>query len=169
MVKKILVPRSVVATSMGFVVKNAIDKFGPNVEINILSRPENAHAMKQISRVKNVLPYAPSSFHIKKTTPQQINEMQKLSFDMIIIPINGYPDSYDNVKYFCVKFFGKIPLYYYNTYTQKFFINHNNAAREIEKILIKLFSVVGTFALTVSYTLGIGFLLIRDFIFKKSK
>lgn len=166
MPKKILIFRSVAVVSMGYVVNDTVKEFGPDVEITILTRTENAYVMKEIRHVKSIIPYYQHSFNFKEVIRQQLTELQKHQFNLAIVPVNGNPDSYDNVINFCIKVFINTPVYYYNTTLKKFIEYRRSNTRNALKQIARLASLVCCMILAVFYLSVILFLFLRNFVHK---
>lgn len=159
--KKILIVRSVALTSMGYAVKDAVNEFGHDTAITILSRPENIYAMKQIHNVREVLSYPYHSFDVRKIGAELAAKLKEKNFDLVVVPINQYPRSYDNVVDFCQKILGNIPVFYYYSSLRKFVMLRRSITLEIAKKAIQLISFLGGVLLLLIYLLGMSLFFIK--------
>lgn len=152
--RKMLIFRTIAVTSMVFVVRDVIEKFGERIQLCIIARPENANSMKEISGVKNVISYSRSAFVFREVTPQQFVHLNKNEFDLVIVPVNGNLESYDNVIDFSLRIFGNVPIYYY-VFPKRFVRYHFNLLNETVKRTVKILSTIAAVPMLFLYILGI--------------
>lgn len=154
--KKILLYRTVRPEEIGFVVKDINMNFGSDLDITIITRPENIASMEAIPAVKDVLCFSGNIFHISNDLKSEITNLKKHKFDIAIIPTSGNINSYDNVISFSKKVFGHIPTYYYK-YPRKFIRYRSNIFGTSLKGVIKLLSAFLTIPLIIVFFIGVGF------------
>jgi hypothetical protein len=133
----ILIIRSVVSTHIGYIVRNTINKFGDDSVITVITRSENASAMSEIKSVSRVITNKGLTFDVGNESSTSIRQLRDYDFDMIIVPVNGQLDSYDNIIKFTKLIWGNVPIYYHRMPYEYIRYTKNNK-RELFKILLKV-------------------------------
>jgi len=159
----ILISRSVVATSMGYIVKGTLAKFGSNSHITIITRPENEQSMLEIQGVDQVIFNMGNTFDVKNETRDSMNILRNLDFDIIVIPINGQIGSYDNLTNYMTSFWKEAKVCFFqfpNTFIK---YKKNNARKYMKKLL-----TVITWPISIAFMLAYFLLALPFFIYRGS-
>jgi hypothetical protein len=157
--KKIIIFRSVRPELMEIVVKNVSNRFGDNINVSVITRPENQFIMERIPGVNKVVNYSGGSFKVDKLLVNEIKNLKKINYDIAIIPTSGNLDTYDNVIDFKKKLFGVIPTYYYQ-FGKGFTIYKVSISRLIIKMSVRIIATILTVPFFIVYIVNSLFLRI---------
>ena len=162
--KNILIFRSVVSTSMGYIVQNVYEKFSDDITVTIITRQENAHAMGIIKGVNKTICNTGNKFALKNENIDSLQSLRKNHFDLVIVPVNGQLDSYDNIIKYSSTIFKETPIYYHNfNFPSNFKQYQKNNLNELYKYFIQGFSLLSGGGVLVCY-----FILMIPFLFNKN-
>ena len=167
--QKIIVPRSVAVTSMAYVIKDIYKKYGSQIDVYIITRPENDYAMREINGISGVIHFNGSVFDHKYLRQEEIEKLRAYNFDLAVIPINRAKHSYANVIDFCNRAFGNIDLYYYSFDYQEFYHHKKSIIFNFYKLLLKIISGLVAVLLTILYLFIMGFRAYKQKLIHASK
>ena len=160
--RKIIVPRSVAVTSMAYVIKDIYNKFGPQIDVYIITRPENDYVMREINGISEVIHFNGRIFDHKCLKQGEIKNLQAYNFDLAVIPINRAKHSYVNVVDFCNKAFGNIDLWYYSFDYQEFHRHKKSIIFDLCRLPLKWSCGLIAVPLTVVYLFFTAFRATRQ-------